>query len=70
MPVKRWNTMRAALIGAVCGIVYAVVRIVLGSGPWTTDQLSYHFGGLIGGAVGGAALFAAVSGVRNLILRK
>lgn len=69
---KRWNTLRIALWGLFLGPLYSFAKAYFdGTLPrvWDADGLAYILGGLIGGALGGAALFALVSGVRNLILR-
>ena len=62
---ERWNTARIALAGAVIGIVYTSID----SGLWQL-QVGEIVGSLICGAIGGAALFAIVSGLRNLFVAK
>lgn len=70
---KRWNTLRIAGYGAAIGVVYALVSDLPKSDPsgWqmTADFWPWLIGKAFGGAVGGATLFALVSGVRNLVLR-
>jgi hypothetical protein len=62
---KRWNTLRASLIGAAFGAIYTAFDSTL----WNLDpsEISASF---IGGSIGGAALFAIVSGLRNLLVGK
>lgn len=63
----RWNTPRLAVIGAFIGAGYALWQSMTGEMPPPTTL--YGFGGVFGGAVGGAAMFAATSGIRNLFIR-
>jgi hypothetical protein len=66
---KRWDTLRIALWGAAFGVAYSAIKLTIdGFATLNSDSLAYA-GGLFGGAVGGAAIFAIVSGMRNLILR-
>lgn len=62
MPVKRWNTIKIASWGTGFGAVY-------GFATANASDWAYLGGSIFGGALGGAALFALVSGLRNLILR-
>lgn len=65
---KRWNTLRLALYGAIAGLGFAAIK----SAPlWSLggDYQARAIGQLIGGAAGGAAIVALVSGVRNRVLR-
>lgn len=68
MKSKPWNTIKLAAIGAIVGVLYVWWKTKL---PWSTPDLIYYNGGrLLGGLIGGAILFAAVSAVRNLFARK
>lgn len=68
MAIKRWNTLRLAAWGAGAGLIYGAIQ---GALLWSLggDYQARAIGQLIGGLVGGAALIALVSGLRNLILR-
>lgn len=69
---KRWNTARIAIWGAVLGPIYLLIQASIDRHmpeTWSLDSIIYLISFLGGGALGGAALFALVSGVRNLILR-
>ncbi|HTE38455.1 MAG TPA: hypothetical protein VK630_18105 [Reyranella sp.] len=65
--IKRWNTVRIAVWGAAFGVLYTLMRKVVEQGTLPSD--AYFYGGIFGGAVGGAMHFALVSGARNLVLR-
>ena len=72
MPMKpvKWNTVRAAIYGSAAGAMYAVIRHALENGaPTGSDDAFVYAGLMIGGAAGGAALFAIASGIRNLFIR-
>jgi hypothetical protein len=63
----RWNTQRIALYGALVGVALPFFRALIERDPGETDA---DWAGLIfGSALGGAILFAVVSGARNLIRR-
>ena len=62
---ERWNTVRIALAGAVFGIIYSSIDSEL----WQL-KVDEIVASLIGAAIGGAALFAIVSGLRNLFVAK
>ena len=63
---QKWNTGRLTIYGAFAGLAYAV----WGHAPdWGVEPLSSTLGTLTGGTVGGAALVAIVSGIRNLFVR-
>lgn len=65
---KRWNTPLAARWGAIFGAAYIFWDTTRKSGlPVGTDGFAYLAGAIFAGAVVGAAMFAAVSGLRNLI---
>lgn len=66
---KRWNTYRIAGWGVLFGVLYSATRQTFEQG-WPTDDegLVYLISYIGGGAVGGAGLFAIISGVRNLVL--
>ena len=66
MKPKKWNTRRLALYGAFVGLAYSVFNH---AANWGVEPVSFTIGGLTGGAVGGAALLAAASGIRNLFIR-
>jgi hypothetical protein len=68
--MQRWNTMKVALWGAALGVLYSAVRTTMeGMFGFDSDHLADILGGLGGGALGGAMLFAAVSTTHNLILK-
>lgn len=62
---EQWNTLRLAMIGAGFGIAYSSLDTEL----WKL-QSGEIFASLIGAAIGGAALFAIVSGLRNLFVAR
>lgn len=67
---KRWNTYKIAGWGLVFGGLYSAIKYTLEDGlPRGAEGIVYIISYLGGGAIGGALLFAVVSGVRNLILR-
>ena len=66
MKPKRWNTVRIALCGAALGAVYVLVGE--GGGYLSAGEIGPGISLTLGGAIGGAALFAIVSGVRNLLI--
>lgn len=63
---QKWNTGRLTIYGAFAGLAYAVVR---NAPDWGVEPLASTLGTLTGGTVGGAALVAIVSGLRNLFIR-
>jgi hypothetical protein len=68
MKPKPWNTVRIALYGGLAGVAYSAINFGLGfhtPNVHESDLLAAAVGEFIGGAVGGAALCAAVSGIRN-----
>jgi hypothetical protein len=65
---ERWPTHRIAMYGAFAGAAYAAVA-AWGRWPLSPEWAARSFGGLLGGAAGGAVLAAAVSGIRNLFVR-
>jgi hypothetical protein len=69
MALSIWNTPRLALYGAAAGTLYSAYDL---AGHWSLDPnaLASCVGGLFGGAVGGAILVAAASGLRNLAIRR
>jgi hypothetical protein len=66
--MKKWNTGRLALYGAAVGCMYGAVANM---SYWTgsAEMVLEAIGGVVGGGVGGAAVVAIVSGVRNLLVR-
>jgi hypothetical protein len=58
--------MRIALCGAAVGAVYELIGE--GGGYLWAGEIGPGIGLTLGGAIGGAALFATVSGVRNLLI--
>jgi hypothetical protein len=62
----RWNLLRAAAIGAVIGLGYAVFNLWQDHVPY---PIPYWLGAAIGGVVGGGVLFGLAAGLRNLVLR-
>lgn len=65
----RWNTLKAAGWGLLAGGVWQLGRMLVAAEPVVGDRLATSVGEVIGGAIGGAALFALVAGARNLLLR-
>ena len=66
MKAAKWNTPKVALYGAPTGAVIALVQDYEAvSRAGSHAVIAY----VIGGAIGGAALFALVSGARNLFVR-
>ena len=67
---QRWDTGRVAGWGIIVGLIFTAVEVAM---PHQGEMLSGGLMPIIGyafaGAGGGAALFALVSGMRNLILR-
>ena len=66
MKPKKWNTSRLALYGVFGGLAYSVFNH---AAHWGVEPVESTIGGLLGGAAGGAALIATVSGIRNLFIR-
>ena len=68
--MKCWDTSGIAGWGVMAGLLFAGAKLMM---PHQGEILSEGIVPLIayaaGGALGGAALFALVSGARNLILR-
>ena len=66
--VKKWNPIRAAMLGAIAGIILGVPhyypRLVAGGA-----QARDAFAQMAGMAIGLAALFAAICVVRNWIVK-
>ena len=70
--IKRWNTIRIAWLGVAFAAMYAPLGTGMEGnlpGFFNGEVLFYLVRSSLGGAVGGAILFASVSAVRNLILR-
>jgi hypothetical protein len=67
MKVHKWNTARLALYGAAIGAVYEFV--IEAHSYWSEGALAAAVSMVIGGAIGGAILFAIASGVGNLFAR-
>ncbi len=66
MKPKKWNTSRLALYGLFLGLALSVLRH---AADWGVQPIESTMGQLTGGAVGGAALVAITSGLRNLFVR-
>lgn len=67
--MTKTSIRKAALVGVVVGLLYSILRpIVLGE-PWPQETVAAWIGYLFGSAVGGAALFAAMAWLRNLLIR-
>lgn len=66
MKPKKWNTPRLALYGAFVGAAFILIR---GYIEPSYAPVEFNVGEVVGGAVGGAALVAIVSGVRNMFVR-
>ena len=69
---KRWNTVRVAWWGALVGALNTPLKMLLAEETpkyWNAEVAMAIALTAVGGAIGGAILFVAVSGVRNLILR-
>ncbi len=67
---KRWDTSGIAGWGAMAGLVVAGVKLMMPhQGEILSDGIAPLTAYVGGGAIGGAALFALVSGARNLLLR-
>ena len=62
--IENWNTGRLAIIGALTGMIYLFLSEKLWELP-----MQAMFASLVGGAIGGATLFAFVSGLRNLLVK-
>lgn len=72
MKPKRWNTAKLALYGAAFGVVVTTVQAAIGTADLSfqsTDWIARSVGHVSGAAIGGALLFASVSGIRNLAAR-
>lgn len=64
--LPRWNLLRAALYGAICGVVYSLFTV------WQDGRaypVEYWIGVMLGGVIGGAVIFGLVAGLRNLVMR-
>ena len=62
----KWNTSRLTTYGALGGLLIGVVR----GWHWVPDgEIATALGFFVGGAVGGAAVVAIVSGIRNFLVR-
>lgn len=66
MKPQKWNTTRIAICGAAIGGVYTLAKLGVGD-PYL--HIGESIAAMFGGALGGAALFAMVSGVRNMFIR-
>lgn len=62
MKPRPWNTFRITWVGFVFGVLYGLLNIF--SEP-SLGSWAYVISYVGGSAVGGGALFAAVSGFRN-----
>jgi hypothetical protein len=72
MPSKRWDTYKITLYGAFAGVLVLLAQIMLGQQTISlngSDEIGGTIGAFIGSAAAGAVLCAAVSGIRNLIVR-
>ncbi len=68
MKPQKWNTGRLAIYGAFGGLGLAAG--IIRAGPTMIQgEIAGSLGYLVGSAVGGAALVALVSGIRNLFIR-
>lgn len=66
--MKKWDTIRIAFYGAFVGCLYGAYA----NGPYwngNTGDVLEAMGGVVGGGIGAAAIAAAVSGIRNLLIR-
>jgi hypothetical protein len=71
-PAKKWSGARLAIIGAACGLVYALGRVLLGSDDvpaGEAEAIAYAVGSALGGMLGGAILFAVVAAVWDRFVR-
>ncbi len=68
-PMKKWNTPRIAFYAAFFGAAYNAPLLV---GHWgsSVEEILSAIGQMGGGAVGGAMLASAASGIRNTAIRK
>lgn len=70
MMSNRWNVMKAIVWGFFLGPALSLLQVLLGNAEPPPETYGEWAGTLIGGAIGGAALFGMVAGIRNLILFK
>jgi hypothetical protein len=68
MALKRWNTLRIAAYVGIAGLIWTAFQT---AGYWTLgpESEARAIGKMAGGFVGGAALGAIFSGLRNVWLR-
>lgn len=66
MEPKKWNLLYATGFGALFGVGFSLYGVFNDTTP--LDPV-YIAGAVIGGALGGAILFALLAGARNLIFR-
>ena len=70
MQSKKWDTLQVALYGAPIGAAIAAIQGLGRTRDIPANTVSYAaVGEAVGGAIGGILLFAAVSGIRNLLVR-
>jgi ammonia channel protein AmtB len=61
---KRWNFVRATLMGFLCGMVVSVFRKLL-EGDGASFDPAYLVGLALGGGIAGALLFGVFVLIRN-----
>jgi hypothetical protein len=66
MKPTKWNTLRIAQYGAIFGAAYSAVSLAIQSDHLVSAAAA---GEMVGGAFGGALLFAAASGIRNFFVQ-
>lgn len=74
MQTERWNVRKAQLWGATLGVLYTIANEMLISDRAfqvgsSEANLTFGFGLLLGGAIGGAFIFSLVAWSRNKILK-
>ena len=66
--MQAWNSGRAALYGAILGVLAATLKLF---GPWAeAHTLAAIVRETVGAALGFALLCAGAAGLRNLIARR
>ena len=66
MRKKRWNTVRAALYGAIVGVLYGLLKTTTHPDADPDILLFAGNGDILVSAIGGSVLFALFSKARNI----